>query len=88
MLFCTFSRCHCTITTWNFLISRFVEDMNGRRRLSFSFAELQYSLLEFNSQKNANIWQIEWDGTSAIKFNAVQIHFLSDVSVAVTVVVA
>ena len=31
---------------------------------------------------------IEWDGISAIKFEAAQIHFLSDVFVAVTVVVA
>ena len=46
----TLSR-HCTITTWNCLISRFVEDVNTRQRLSFSFPELWYSLLEFNSRK-------------------------------------
>ena len=39
----TLSR-HCTITTWNCLISRFVEDVNTRQRLSFSFPELWYSL--------------------------------------------
>ena len=33
------------------LISRFVEDVNTRQRLSFSFPELWYSLLEFNSRK-------------------------------------
>ena len=77
--FCTFPCCHCMTTKWNFLISLFVEDMNLRQRLSFSFHELQYSLLELDSRKNANIWRIEWHGISAIKFEAVQIHFLSKV---------
>ena len=35
----------------------------------------------------ANIWRIKRDGISAIKFEAAQIHFLSDVFVAVAVVV-
>ena len=49
--FCTFlCRC-CTTTMWNCLIARFVEDVNTRQRLSFSFPELWYSLLEFNSRK-------------------------------------
>ena len=34
------------------LISRFVEDVNTRQRLSSSFSELRYSLLEFNSRKS------------------------------------
>ena len=45
---------HCTTTTWKCLISRFVEDGNTRQQLSFSFPELWYSPLEFNSRK---IWQ-------------------------------
>ena len=45
---------HCTTTKWKCLISRFVEDGNTRQRLSFSFPELWYSPLEFNSSK---IWQ-------------------------------
>ena len=50
-LFCTFlCRC-CTTTTWKCLIWRFVEDVNTRQRLSFSFPELWYSLLEFKSRK-------------------------------------
>ena len=32
-------------------ISRFVEDVNTRQRLAFSFSELCYSCLEFNSRK-------------------------------------
>ena len=71
------------------LNSRFVEDGNTRQRLSFSFPELRYSPLEFNLKKKiANIWQINWDGLSAIKFEAAQIYFLSDVFVDVAVVVA
>ena len=50
MLFCTFLCRHCTTTTWKCLISRFVEDMDTRQRLSFSFSELRYSLQEFNSR--------------------------------------
>ena len=50
-LFCTFLCRRCTTTTWNCLISRFVEDGNRRQQLSFSFHELWYSPLEFNSTK-------------------------------------
>ena len=51
MLFCTFLCRRCTTTTWKCQISRFVEDENTRQQLSFSFPELWYSLLEFNSRK-------------------------------------
>ena len=50
-LFCTFLCRRCTTTTWNCLISRFVEDGNKRQQLSFSFPELWCSPLEFNPQK-------------------------------------
>ena len=50
-LFCTFCCRHCTTTTWNCLNSCFVKDRNTRQQLSFSFPELWYSLLEFNSRK-------------------------------------
>ena len=52
-LFCTFRSRRCTTTTWKCLISRFVEDGgNTRQRVSFSFPELWYSLLEFSSRKS------------------------------------
>ena len=51
-LFSTFLCRHCTTTTWKCLISRFVEDVNTRQWPSFSFSELRYTLLEFNSSKN------------------------------------
>ena len=50
-LFCTFLCRYCTTASWNSLISCFVEDVNRSQRLSFSFPELRYSLLEFNSRK-------------------------------------
>ena len=51
MLFSTFLNHCCTTMTWTFLISRFVEDGNTTQQLSFSFPELSYSPLEFNSRK-------------------------------------
>ena len=50
-------------------------------------ASLDALALEFNPQKFANIWRMKQDGISAIKFDAVRIHFLSDVFVAVAVFV-
>ena len=87
-LFCTFLCRHCTTRTWKCPISRFVEDGNTRQQLSFSFAELWCSPLESASKKIANIQTIKRDGISAIKFEAAQIHFLSDVFEAVAVAVA
>ena len=49
--FWTFFRRRCTTTKWKCMISRFVEDGNTRQQLSFSFPELWYSSLEFNSEK-------------------------------------
>ena len=49
-LFRTFLSRRFTTTTWKCLISRFVEDGNTRQQLSFSFPELWYSPLEFNSK--------------------------------------
>ena len=49
-----------------------------RQRLSCSFPELWYSVLEFNSRNFANIWRIERVGISAIKFEAARIHVYSD----------
>ena len=65
------------------------KDLNTRQRLSFSFSELCYSCLEFNSRKKiANISRIERVGISAIKFEVAQIHILTDLVVGVAVVVA
>ena len=50
-LFCIFLYRRYRTPTWKCLISPFVET---RQRLSSSFSELRYSLLEFNSRKD---WQ-------------------------------
>ena len=70
------------------LISRFVKEGNTRQQLYFSFPELWYSSLELSFKKIANIWRIKRDVVSAIKFEAARIHFLSEVFVAVAVIVA
>ena len=56
-----------------------MESVNARQRPSFSFPELWYILLEFNSRKNRQIWRIEQDGKNALKFGAERTYFLSDV---------
>ena len=39
-LFCTFlCRC-CTTITWNFVVSLFMENVNGRQQFSFSFSDM------------------------------------------------
>ena len=67
--------------------SRFAKDANTRQQFSFSFPELRYSPLEFNSEKFAIICRIEQDGINAIKFEAAPILFLREILVAVAVVV-
>ena len=49
-LFCTFICCHCTTMTWIYLISRFMEDVNRRRRIVLSLSKLKCSLQEINSR--------------------------------------
>ena len=86
-LLCSFLCRHCTTTTWKCLISRFVENANTIQQVYFSFPELRYILLEFNSRKMANIWRTERDEISPIKFEEERLQFLSDVFVAVALVV-
>ena len=76
--FCTLLNRLCTTTTWKCLISRFLEDGN------FSWTLIQYFRIQLQLQINLPIRR---DGISAIKFEAARIHFLSDVFVAVAVVV-
>ena len=77
--FCTFLCRHCMTTTWLSLISRFLGDVNTKRKLPFSSPGLWYSQF-YNSttkkkKKIANNWQIKRDGKSAIKFEAMRSHF-------------
>ena len=72
-------------TTCKCLISRFVEDGNTRQQLFFSRAR---TLITPAPKTFACIWHIKRDGISANTFDAARIHFLSDVFVAVAVVVS
>ena len=50
-VFCTLLCRHFTTTMWKCLILHFLENLNTRQRLRFSFSDLRYSLLEFSSGK-------------------------------------
>ena len=87
-LFCIHFLAVVAGATWKCLISRFVEDGNTRQQLSFCFPELWYCPVEFNSKKLPTFVRIKRDGISALKFDVARIHFLSDVLIAVAVLVA
>ena len=78
---------HCTTTTWNLLICRFMEDVNIRRR-SFLFLNLNKILKNSTLGKVACIWHIERVQIDATKFERTQIHFFTNVFTAVVVVLA
>ena len=59
-LFCTFLCRRCTPTTWNFIFSRFVEDVNTRQQFSFSFPELRYSPLEYINPRKIRHYLPNW----------------------------
>ena len=86
-LICTFlCRC-CKTTTWKCLNSRFVEDGNTGQPPSFSFPELWYSPLEFNSKRNCQRLTNQTRWNKRDKFEAARIHSLGDVFVFVFAVV-
>ena len=88
-LFCTLLCRHCSTTTWKFLISRFVEDVNNGQRLSFSFPELWYSLLQFNSRKKNCQHLTNWTRwNNHDRFSGARRHFLSVVFVVIVFVFA
>ena len=64
----------------------------GREHTTTIFFLFSWTLVESCriqlQKKMANIWRIKRDGISVIKFSATPIHFLSDVFVAVAVLVA
>ena len=62
-----------------------MEKINKQRRSFISLSELKYGPLEFlfNLKRFAYIWQSKKVGIIAIKTGRTQIHFLSDVVVAV-----
>ena len=81
--FCTFLSSFCTTRTWKCLISRFMEDVNKQRRIFFFYLSLNMAPWNSASGGFAYNWQSKWVGIIAIKSERRQIHFLSDVLVAV-----
>ena len=81
--------------TWRFFVSAVVAWLRRKTSL-FHFCGGRYHKKKatslrskrFHPKKHANIWRTERDGISAIKFEAARVHFLSDVFVAVAVLVA
>ena len=77
-LFSSFLCRHCTTTTWNCLISRFMEEVNTRLRFSVSFCELRYSPLEFNYWKNRqHLTGLKRVGIRAMKGEAERSHLFT-----------
>ena len=67
--------------TWNFLIlrARFNEYKVNAAQNLFLFLNLDTVLSDSIPEAFANIWQMKWNRIRSIKFETVQIHFLSDV---------
>ena len=63
--FFTFLCSHCTITTWNSLILRFVEGMNVRQRFSFLFINLDTVFNEWILEKNRQHLKNENSGSKS-----------------------
>ena len=66
---------HDQLGTWKCLISCFVEDVNDNDFL-FLFLNFDTVLKNLTPEKITNIWRMERDRISAIKFEAARIHFL------------
>jgi len=67
---------HCTTTTWNLLISRFMDDVDNDDEFSFIFLNLNKILKNSTPGKVPCFWHIERVQIDAIKFERTEIHFL------------
>ena len=81
--FCTFLCRFCTITTWNFLILLFREDVNKRRHNFILFLNLDMVLRNTTSGGFAYIWQSKWVGVIVLETERTKIQIWSDVFAAV-----
>ena len=72
---------HCATAPWNFIIShaRLWSWWTQHKMFLFLFLNLDTVLLYSNPTNFATIWQIKWNWMRSMKFETVQIHFLSDV---------
>ena len=83
-LFCTFLSRLCATATWKCLISRFIKGIKKQRRNSIPLFELGYGHLKFSFRRVRLHLASTWVGITAMKTERTQIHFLSDILVAVT----
>ena len=85
--FWTFLCRHYTTKTWKCLLSRFMENVNKRRRNFFSLSKLESGPQEINSKeiRPHSTFSVPI-GISATKFEKTRIHFKSDFFAAVAVV--
>ena len=58
----------------------FTEQVNITQKVSFSFSKLRYGPSGFNPENFADIWQIKRNWIRLMKFETVQIYFLSKFS--------
>ena len=82
-LFCTFLCRRCTPVTWNFPFSSAHFKLWSRwtvhKSCLFPLLNLDTALSDSTLENFANICQIKWTWIRSMKFEAVRIHFLSDV---------
>ena len=80
-LFCTFLSHPCKSVTWNFLISlaRFMELVSTAQHCLFLFSKPDTFLSGSTPDNFAKILQIKWNCVTSMKFETVQIDFVSDV---------
>ena len=84
--FCTFLYRPCTTTTWKCLTARFMEDVNKRRRISFSLYKLECGPQEINPREIRLHLQFSANWNKRDSVWKTGIHFKSDVFTAVAVV--
>ena len=79
-----------SVVPWELKKQRRWRERERQKTGGLDWQNNRYSLLEFISrtEKKPNIWRIERDRISVIKFETARLHFLRDVFVAVAVFVA
>ena len=85
-LFCTFLYRLCTTTKWKCLIASFMEDVNKRRRISFSLSKLECGPQEINPREIRLHLQFSANWNKRNSVWKTGIHFKSDVFATVAVV--
>ena len=70
---------HCTTTTWNLPMRRFMYYVDILRQFSLLYLNTDKALKNSTPGKVAYIWRIEWFQIDAIKFERTHTHYHNDV---------